>query len=330
VTVRVAVGGRLHFGFRNLSLARDRLYGSVGVGLASPETVVTADPAGGVTVEAVPDGVPAGAVASLADRAATLLAVPGAAVHVERALPRHVGLGSGTALALATLTAVGAANGVDPDVRALAPDLGRGGRSGVGVAAFEAGGLVFDAGQPSGRFTTGRPPDGDWSVPPVAARRPLPDDWRFVLARPDADPGRSGADEEAGMRSVVESADPAVADEATRVVAGRLLPAVAAGDLAAFGAAVERFNRLNGAWYADEQGGVYRPPVGAVVEALSSAPAVAGAGQSSWGPTVFGVTAADRADDARAAAREALATAGVDGTVSVVAPRAGGASVERA
>ena len=42
---RVAAGARLHFGFQNLSLAHERLYGSLGVGLDSPRVVVTADPA---------------------------------------------------------------------------------------------------------------------------------------------------------------------------------------------------------------------------------------------------------------------------------------------
>jgi beta-ribofuranosylaminobenzene 5'-phosphate synthase len=85
--------------------------------------------------------------------------------------------------------------------------------------------------------------------------------------------------------------------------------------------------RLNGAWYADEQGGVYRPPVGDVVASLSSSPAVFGAGQSSWGPAVYGVTDADRADAAREAGERALEAAGVDGSVAVVRAANEGARV---
>ena len=51
---RASVGARLHFGFCNLSLSHERLYGALGLGLAEPRVVVDAEPdsAVGVTVEA--------------------------------------------------------------------------------------------------------------------------------------------------------------------------------------------------------------------------------------------------------------------------------------
>ena len=45
---RVSVGGRLHFGFLNLALSRERLYGGLGVALAEPRVSVTAAPADGI------------------------------------------------------------------------------------------------------------------------------------------------------------------------------------------------------------------------------------------------------------------------------------------
>ncbi|ESS05396.1 MAG: hypothetical protein A07HB70_02439, partial [uncultured archaeon A07HB70] len=73
----------------------------------------------------------------------------------------------------------------------------------------------------------------------------------------------------------------------------------------------------------------YRPPVGEVVASLAEESAVSGAGQSSWGPTAYGVTDADRADAAREAGERALDAAGVDGRVRVVAGRNEGRRVER-
>jgi beta-ribofuranosylaminobenzene 5'-phosphate synthase len=155
----------------------------------------------------------------------------------------------------------------------------------------------------------------------VTARHELPADWRFVVAVPDAAAGRSGDREDESMRSVVERADPGIADETSGVLLRRILPAAAAADRATFGAGVATLGRLNGAWYADEQGGVYRPPAGRVVERLRDCPAVTGAGQSSWGPAVYALTDETGVDAATAAAREALATAGTDGDVFVAAPR---------
>ncbi|MFC7096814.1 beta-ribofuranosylaminobenzene 5'-phosphate synthase family protein [Halobaculum marinum] len=318
--VTVESGARLHFGFGNLSLAHERLYGAAGVALAEPRVRITVAPA--ETVASEHD-----AVERYAARATDLFGVPGARVTVHEELPRHMGLGSGTQLALATLAGVAEAYGHDPAVRAYAPELGRGGRSGVGVAAFETGGFALDAGHPTGRFTTDRPADGDWTVPAVAAHHAVPDDWRFLLVVPDVGPGRSGDDEDTSIRRTVEDADPAVADRVAGVVQRRLLPAVAEGAAERFGEAVAEVGRLNGAWFADEQGGVYRPPVGDVVAALDEDPAVYGAGQSSWGPTVYGVTDAARADAARDAGERALVETGVDGDVRVVEPRNEGAAI---
>mgnify|MGYP000333181120 CR=1 FL=1 len=318
--VTVESGARLHFGFVNLSLAHERLYGAVGVGLEGPRVRLRVAPADAVEADHH-------AVRDYAERACGLLGVDGARVEVEAELPRHMGLGSGTQLALAALAGVAGAYGLDPAVRERAPALGRGGRSGVGVATFEGGGFVLDAGHPTGRFTADPPPDGDWRVPAVAARHRVPDDWRFLLVVPDADPGRAGDDEDSAIRRAVEDADPAVADRVAGVIQRRLLPAIAEGSAERFGAAVEEIGRLNGAWFADEQGGVYRPPVGDVVAELTESPAVYGAGQSSWGPTVYGVTDAGRAGDARDAGEAALAAAGVGGDVRVVEPRNRGAEI---
>jgi beta-ribofuranosylaminobenzene 5'-phosphate synthase len=319
--VRVTAGGRLLFGFLNLALARERLYGGLGVALDRPATVVVAEPADLVDA-------PDAETVAHARRSVDYLGVEGARVRVEQALPRHAGLGSVTQRALAVHTAIARAHDREPAVRTAAPMLDRGGRSGVGVATFERGGFVIDAGHPADAFTHERPPRGEWTVPPVAVRHALPADWRFVLAMPDAEPGRSGDAEDASMRAVVEAADPDVADRISAVVVDRLLPAAATGDPRAFGAAVDAVGRLNGEWYAAEQGGRYRPAVAPVVTALGSSDAVYGVGQSSWGPTVYAVTDADNESAATAAAREALEAAGPGGETLVATPRNTGASVD--
>ena len=122
---QVTTGARLHFGFQNLSLAHERLYGGVGVALDEPRVRVTATPAERVRCEDP-------AARRYAEQATDLLAVPGADVTVVESLPRHVGLGSGTQLALAVLAAVARAYDRALDVRDRAPDLDRGGRSGIG------------------------------------------------------------------------------------------------------------------------------------------------------------------------------------------------------
>jgi len=316
----VDVGSRLHFGFGNLSLAHERLYGALGVALDRPRLSLLAEPADRI---AAPER-----CQPAVETVCELLGLPGATVTVTDPLPQHVGLGSGTQLALAVAVAVADAYDRSVDVREFAPKLGRGGRSGIGVATFEQGGFVLDGGHPTARFTTDRPVDGAWTVPPVAARHRIPDDWRFLVVLPDADPGRSGETEEESIRGVVERADPAPADRIAGLLNRRVLPAIAVGNADRFGSAVAEIGRLNGTWYADEQGGVYRPPVGQLVGALDAEPAVYGAGQSSWGPAVYGITDTEHAAAARRAGEAALDDAGLDGRVVIAEGRNRGVSVD--
>lgn len=320
--VTVETGARLHFGFQNLSLAHPRLYGGIGIGLQDPRLVVDIEQA--ASVECADP-----AVEPYLRTVVDELGVPGARAVVRERFARHVGLGSGTQQTLACLVGVARAYGQATSPRELAPRLGRAGRSGVGVATFEAGGFVVDAGHPTARFESDPPQPAAWDTPPVLGRWTPPEDLRFVLVTPEtAARGPSGDTEDSRMWSVVERADPEIADEIATLLTRRLLPGLVEGDLSRFGRAVSRLSRLNGAWYADEQGGVYRPPADELIEVLATCDGITGTGQSSWGPTVYGVTDAGSADDAAASTRRAVDGRGLDVTVGVVRPSDSGATVQ--
>ena len=68
-----------------------------------------------------------------------------------------------------------------------------------------------------------------------------------------------------------------------------LLPAVADGDLARFGPALTEIQSITGRWFAPVQGGTFTPgPTEALVRRMAEWGA-SGVGQSSWGPTVYGI-----------------------------------------
>lgn len=320
--VRTSVGARLHFGFQNLSLAHKRIYGGVGVAIDSPKVVLDAEPASDIVCSN-------DQLKDYAETACSLLEVDGIHIHPTEVLPRHVGLGSGTQHALAVLRAVAAAYELESHIREWAPALGRGGRSGVGVATFQSGGFVVDAGHPTERFTTQTPPRGTWTVPPVLVHHSIPPTWRFVVIIPDEKTGLSGNEEDDNMRTIIEQADPNVADELAIILTRKLIPALVTGRLREFGNAVTTFGRLNGAWYADVQGGTYRPPVGAILDELADEKSLYGLGQSSWGPAIYGITSVEHASEARRVASQALATHGIDAAIRFVSPRNSGVMVQR-
>jgi len=83
-------------------------------------------------------------------------------------------------------------------------------------------------------------------------------------------------------------------------------------ELEEFGTALTRIQQLVGDSFASAQGGRFHPRAGARVDALLRLGA-AGAGQSSWGPTVYGVVGSEAAGRELAGRMDAV----VDGGASV-------------
>jgi beta-ribofuranosylaminobenzene 5'-phosphate synthase len=309
-TVRVEAPARLHMGMLDVAGGGARRFGGLGVALTRPAAVVEASPSDDLTAEG-PDAERAVAVARRC-REALGLAV-GARVRVLETIPAHVGLGSGTKLALAVTAALAALAGQTPEPRAIARAAGRGARSAVGLWTFVLGGLVVEGGV--------RP--GVEQPAPLLARHAMPDEWRCVLAIPKTEPGLSGRAEEEAFARLGSDSDRAAL--IAQLVLTSLLPGLAEGELTEFGAALTRVQRLVGESFASVQGGIFHPRAGALVDALLRLGA-AGAGQSSWGPAVYGIVGGEQAG--RELARRMDAELAGAGRVELVSFDNRGARVE--
>ncbi|WP_244500489.1 GHMP kinase [Methyloceanibacter methanicus] len=269
--VSVATTARLHFGFFDPSGRTARPFGSFGLSLDRPWTRLTLqhareDAFSGPEAERAARYLRALAEAQGLDSAYRL--------DISEAIPSHAGLGSGTQLALAVGAAVAALEGLDLSPADIARTLGRGARSGIGIATFETGGAVLDSG----------PRDG--ALPQLVARVPFPSSWRTLLIFDPETKGLDGEDEIAAFE-----ASPAYSEEARAALEARIveraLPALETGDFGVFCEEVGYLQARMGDYFAPRQGGVYTSPrVGAVLDALRAA-GVTGLGQSSWGPTGF-------------------------------------------
>jgi beta-ribofuranosylaminobenzene 5'-phosphate synthase len=308
--VRVEAPARLHLGMLAVGGSAARRFGGLGVAVSRPAVVLEARPAHELSAE----GADADRALGFARRCRDALGLAGGAhLRVIEAIPQHVGLGSGTKLALAVAQALAALAGRNADAPALAQAAGRAARSAVGMWTFALGGMVVEGGRRPG---VERPA-------PLLAHHPMPDEWRVVLVTPAAEPGLSGvAEEEAFGRLVPPAEGSAVI---AQLVLTSLLPALVERELEEFGAALTRVQELVGDSFAAVQGGRFHPRAGALVEALLRFGA-AGAGQTSWGPAVYGVVGSESA--AREVAGRMEGVVGGDGRVEVVAFDNRGARLE--
>jgi beta-ribofuranosylaminobenzene 5'-phosphate synthase len=279
--VVVETAARLHFGVLDLRGSLGRWFGGIGAAAPGPTLRVTARPAGELRV----DGEDATRALEFAERFQRHFDL-NAAVHVrvERALPHHKGLGSGTQLALAVGRALAEVSGITTTTEELATAVGRTKRSAVGTWTFAGGGLVVEG---------GRRREGD-GVSPLLARIPLPASWRCVVAVPDTVCGISGTAEADALASLPLVDDREVEQVAHLVLMG-LLPAAAEGDLSAFGSALTRIQTITGRWFAPIQGGTFASSVSAELVQRMIGWGAAGVGQSSWGPTVYGLVEGESA-----------------------------------
>ncbi len=277
--VTVTSPARLHLGFIDLHGGLGRRFGSVGLAISGLDARVKVVACDNAEPQVVAAGVQGPRVEAL------LLALSRhfgshAPVHLtlKAHAPVHAGLGSGTQTALTVAKGWILLNGVKASARELAPLVGRGQRSGIGIAVFEQGGVVIDGGRVPGSVHPA----------PVLARYAFPRDWRIVLIFDEADHGLHGPEELAAFARLPPMQEAVAATLARWCLLG-LMPALTEEDFAAFSIAIDEIQTRIGDYFAPCQGGqrYVSPSVAAALNSVRMRFALRGIGQTSWGPTGF-------------------------------------------
>jgi beta-RFAP synthase len=197
-------------------------------------------------------------------------------LNVIEAPSEHVGLGSGTQLALTVGVGLQLflhteservahlVNRIsDVDVLDVALKLGRAGRTVIGTKGFQLGGMIVDWGR-------------DPSRPQVEnfQRLPFPADWPILLVTLPLTPGLHGNAEQVAFDEEIER-HAGLREEMLGLLREEMLPAVEQQEFDRFAAALFPFGCASGRIFEKIQGGLFcSPEVAALVF------------QSSWGPTI--------------------------------------------
>jgi beta-RFAP synthase len=279
--VRIEAPARLHFGMLDLRGSLGRRFGGIGAGVFGPSLLVEVERAGAISAE----GPSADRAAEFARRYIAAMRIGGGVrIVVRRAIPEHCGLGSGTQLALAVARGIAELHDLDTNVSELAALVDRGRRSAIGSWLFAGGGFVLEGGRR----------EGVDRIAPLLARLAIPQTWRCVLVLPASTAGASGVAEAQAFRTLPEPPLEEV-ERVAHLVLMSLLPALADGEIDAFGRALTEIQQINGRWFAPAQGGQFAPGLSTELIGKMSEWGAAGVGQSSWGPAVYGIVAGDDA-----------------------------------
>ncbi len=277
--VMVTTSARLHFGFFDLNGATSRMFGSLGVSLDAPQTIIEVTKSGKSLIDAKNQDYVAKIVENLVK---SLKIDEDFSLKIQQAIPEHAGLGSGTQMALAIGAALNALFDLDATVTQIAAASQRGARSGIGIGAFEQGGFLVD----SGKITLGKIAEIENTneLPSIALRHTFPADWRVLLVSDSSHQGVHGAAEMHAFKTLKPAAY-----SLREMVFNRMAPALQHADLLAFGACMADLQTYNGEYFSPIQGGHYASADVAAVLAWLQKNGVACVGQSSWGPTGFAI-----------------------------------------
>ncbi|MBW2094268.1 MAG: hypothetical protein JRI80_05220 [Deltaproteobacteria bacterium] len=320
--VRIAASSRLHLGFMDLSGSLGRLYGSIGVALSKPRTEIAVKTNSHLIIQNVSK-----------DRKRKVFNFvkafskyhgidPNVTIRVNKSIPEHKGLGSGTQLALSISTALAHIYGIKTDTHDLSVIMGRGMRSSIGIWGFEHGGLIVDSGKM-------RLKDGSFDArpPKAVARYDFPDEWKFVIVVPEEKHGLSGEQEKTAI-GFVHPSKKKISEEICRLVMMKFLPSLIEKDIEEFGSALSEIDRRTGLFFSPVQGGIYCEKGSyKIIDHLFVSGAY-GAGQSSWGPALYGLTLKSESDDVANCMTEFLERNKIKGNVFISSGHNRGAEVE--
>jgi beta-ribofuranosylaminobenzene 5'-phosphate synthase len=308
----ITTPSRLHITLIDMNASIGRVDG--GIGLTLDEPVIDIKVEKSDTLEITGNGEH---IERMRTSAALLLpAGEGIHISIEKDYPSHIGLGSGTQAALAAGMAVNMICNLGLSVYDLAIKVGRGGTSGIGVAAFEKGGFILDGGH---KFTEKKAflPSAASKLPPapVLLRKDFPD-WDIVVAIPEQK-GASSKKEVNIFREKCPVPLPEV-ETLSHIILMQMLPALIEEDIVTFGKSINSIQEIG-----FKKREVELQPVSLkLMEALRDGGAY-GAGMSSFGPTVYAF-----GEDARNLGKIAKEFLGEKGRVFTTKANNDGARIE--
>ncbi|MFQ5815691.1 MAG: beta-ribofuranosylaminobenzene 5'-phosphate synthase [Candidatus Hydrothermarchaeaceae archaeon] len=279
--VNVKTPSRIHITLIDLNAAIGRMDGGIGLALEEPSIELEAEESGAVTAEG-----PLGDRASdAAKKMLSGLGVDGGvSVKIKRGYPQHIGLGSGTQVALATSRAICELYDKKMSNWEMAKVVRRGGTSGIGIGAFDEGGFILDGGHSTMDKKDFLPSSASKAPPPpMLARYEFPD-WRVVLVIP-----KSRSDIHGGREvDIFQRYCPMPLNEVrevSHIVLMKVLPSIVEGDIEGFGEGIGLIQRVG---FKRIEVDLQNDAVKGLMEKCSRyAPAV---GLSSFGPTIYCIT----------------------------------------
>lgn len=276
----ITTPSRIHITLIDLNASIGRMDGGIGLALDKPNIKISARRHDKISVK--------GPIQEKGKEAAIkilkVLGIEGGIkVDIKEAYTQHIGLGSGTQVAVAVGKAICDLYGRKMSIREIAEIVGRGGTSGIGTAAFEAGGFILDGGHSTKEKKDFLPSSASKAAPaPVIARYDFPD-WKIVLVIPKIGKDVHGGEEV----NIFQKYCPIDLREVQRLchtIVMKTLPSIIDEDIQSFGQSI---NEIQSMGFKKIEVGLQSEEVKRILRICQENSY--GAGLSSFGPTIYSI-----------------------------------------
>lgn len=278
--IQIKTPSRLHLGFLNLRGDFGRIYGSLGIGIDKPNFVIDAEISDSNSLEVMGlRKVDVKRYAEIFLKHFNLEKKVGVKINVSEEIPKHIGLGSGTQLALGVGFSLAKLFKKKISVENISEIMKRGKISGAGTYIFKHGGFVVDAGKKI---------NNNEKIPPLLFHHSFPKEWFFVVVVPNIGEGFHGKKEKENFKKI-QTVSKKEVKETFRLVWMKMIPALIEKDISSFGKAITELDKKTGKVFSRVQKGVYSHKLTEKGVKFLLKEKAYGAGQSSWGPSFYGL-----------------------------------------
>ena len=267
-TIQIITPARLHFGFLELNNSCESKFGGIGLSIDKFQTKIIVKKDAKMKFKSK---MPNKAISFLTKFCKKNKIKSNFSISVEESSPQHIGLGSGTQLALSIGTAISYLSNINLNIEEVAKMLNRGLRSNVGLINFKYGGFLIDL-KIKNKFYT--------NIDKVF----FPEEWKIILIK-DSSQGLHGKNEMEAFKKIKNLKKNNI--NLTSLVLLEIYPSLIEKNFDKFSKAITKLQNEMSKKFETFQGGKFSSiAVGNALNFLKKKN-IKGYGQTSWGPSGF-------------------------------------------
>lgn len=268
ISVNIVSSARLHLGFLDLGGNKENSFGGIGVTINKFNTIINIKKNHKLVIKGNVSNKAFNFVINFCKKNKIK---SNYLINIKKTIPEHVGLGSGTQLALSIGTAIAKLNNLNLNTLEIGNMLDRGKRSKIGIGSFIQGGFLIDLGMKNKFF-------------PIFKQVKFPNEWKILLIQ-NKNKGLYGAKEEKAFKMLQKP--PNKKNSLNRLVLMKIYPSLVEKNFKEFSKSITEMQNYMGKYFYSVQGGKYSNNIVLKVSNFLKKEKVLGYGQTSWGPTGF-------------------------------------------